>query len=739
VDRRDSHDPSAGATPVTLDNCDREPIHVPGSIQAHGALLAFDRAGRLRWRSATAAQVLGLPVPELGRTLAGEHLGGNAALATALAAEMVADPDPALTPRQHELRLADGRRFELLLHHSGDLVVAEFEPRAPDDDPAAFAIRAHRAIDALRRGRTVQDLLEIAVREVRALTGFDRVMAYRFRHDASGDVVAEAREAALEPYLHRRYPAGDIPAQARRLYTVNTLRLIADVASAPVGLLGDADGPLDLSHGVLRSVSPVHIEYLTNMGVRASMSVSILLGGQLWGMLACHHMAPRHVPYAVRMTCDVIAQVLASGIQGLLAREQERRMAQAASLRSRMVERSLTGDDALAALLPCARELAATLEAGAVVLAERGRIAVEGPVAEAGARALLDWLQGPEAPLDAGLYACHAQAALPPEVAAALQDWCGVLALRHDAVDDGWIVALRREQIETVSWGGRPEKEYAVGPLGPRLTPRGSFAVWRETVRGTAVPWSATELDIARQLLDELGRASGARQAELGRARNQLLAVLGHDLRNPLQAISMSSHLLERGADTAQVGQRIQSATSRMQRLIAQVLDMSRLQSGLGLGFALRPVDLVGLVNAQVDEVQAAFPATVVERRLPAALRAEADPDRLAQLLGNLLSNARHHGLPGRPVAVALRAEGGDAVLQVRNQAPPIAEEQAGQLFSAYKRESLGQARNPGGLGLGLYIAAEIARGHGGDLSYAHDGRDVVFTARWPVQGPAPG
>jgi len=160
---------------------------------------------------------------------------------------------------------------------------------------------------------------------------------------------------------------------------------------------------------------------------------------------------------------------------------------------------------------------------------------------------------------------------------------------------------------------------------------------------------------------------------------------------------------------------------------------------GLGLGFALRPVDLVGLVNAQVDEVQAAFPATVVERRLPAALRAEADPDRLAQLLGNLLSNARHHGLPGRPVAVALRAEGGDAVLQVRNQAPPIAEEQAGQLFSPYNRESLGQARNPGGLGLGLRAAAEIARGHGGDLSYAHDGRDVVFTARWPVQGPAPG
>ncbi|HRL30860.1 MAG TPA: GAF domain-containing protein, partial [Ottowia sp.] len=149
-------------------------------------------------------------------------------------------------------------------------------------------------------------LLQDAVHMVRELTGFDRVMAYRFRADDSGDIVAEERDAALDPYLGWRFPASDIPAQARRLYIENTMRLIADVGSTPVAVRAapGVDQPLDMSHGVLRSVSPIHIEYLQNIGVGASMSLSIVLEGRLWGMLACHHRTPRQVPYVTRAACD---------------------------------------------------------------------------------------------------------------------------------------------------------------------------------------------------------------------------------------------------------------------------------------------------------------------------------------------------------------------------------------------------------------------------------------------------
>lgn len=730
--------PSPVPQDVNLDNCDREPIHIPGHIQPHGALLAFDRGGVLRWVSGNASDVLDVALPALGERLGLAHFDGEAVVALAVAGELATAPEAGAVPRQHDVALA-GRHFHLMLHHSGELLVAEFEPQAPDDDAAAFAIQAHRGLDRLRRARSQEELLEIAVQEVRILTGFDRVMAYRFRHDGSGEVAAESREASLEPFLDRRYPAADIPAQARRLYIASTLRLIADVRAQPAPLLGREPQPLDLSHSVLRSVSPVHIEYLNNLGVGASMSVSIVIGDALWGMIACHHGTARHVPYGLRMACDVLAQVLAARLQSLEAAEHGRRIARAASLRSRMVESLLVTDDTVAALAPSAAEVALALDAEAVVVAEGGRLALHGGIEEPAARALLGWLEAPDVPLQGGLLAISGRAALPPALAQALGPWCGILGLRHDEATAGWVLVLRREQVETIAWGGRPEKHYVNGPLGPRLTPRGSFQEWRETVRDTAVPWSPTDLEIGRQLLDELGRASAARHAELVRARNQLLAVLGHDLRNPLQAISMSSHLLERGADTAKVGQRIQSATSRMQRLIGQVLDMSRLQSGLGLGFAIREVELRELVEALADEVTAALPGTVIDRRLPEALRAHADPDRLSQLLSNLLSNSRHHGAAGRPVTVQLEQDGDHVVLRVRNPAPPIPEDVASQLFSPYKRQSVGNTRNKGGLGLGLYIAHEIARGHGGSLAYTYEDPDVVFTARWPARPPGAG
>jgi chemotaxis family two-component system sensor kinase Cph1 len=718
---------SAAPPPVTLDNCDREPIHIPGHVQPHGALVAIAGGGVLAYASANAASLLGEPLPPLGQVLPPEALGAGAVLRAA--GEALGQSQRSHTIEQ--IRLPGGA-FELIVHRVGDLAVAEFEPRPTTGDEAAlFAFHAHRGMDRLRRQTTVQSLLEAAVEELRALTGFDRVMAYRFRHDASGDVVAESVHASLDPFLHRRYPASDIPAQARRLYVINTLRLIADVNAVPSPVTGRTAEPLDMSHSVLRSVSPVHIEYLRNLGVGASMSVSIVIGGQLWGMLACHHMGPRHVPYAVRMACDVLAQVLAANIQSLLAVEHAQAADAAARLRSRLVEGLLHAEDSLGPLAALAPELMEGFQAHALVVGEAGKIRVQGEVGLAAAQALLEWLESPGVPLDGQLLALDAQSALPAELADRLAGLCGVLALQYDTSVGGWLVLLRKEQIETIAWGGRPEKEVRPGPLGPRLTPRGSFEVWKQTVRGRAEPWTAAQLAAARLMLGELSRAAAARSAEMNRAKNQLMAVLGHDLRNPLQTISMAAHVLERGADGVVMGQRIRSSSSRMQRLISQVLDMSRLQGGLGLAVDRRTMDVAKLVGEVIDEAELAHPDMRFERELPAALQAQADADRLSQLLGNLLSNARHHGAPGEAVRVRLAREAGEVVLAVGNVAPPIPAELVPTLFSPYKAQSAGNRRNPGGLGLGLYIAREIAAGHGGNLAYGHTGSEVVFTLRF--------
>ena len=731
------HSPSSleGAS-VTLDNCAREPIHIPGSIQPHGALIALDLQGRITHASANVAEMLGF-TPVFGRALGAADLDGQDDVLDLIRQVLEEAAHDQVLPLSLEARL-NGRSFDVVVHASGGLVLCEFELRDGDaDEVASFAQKAYRSLDVLKRQRTELRLLEGAVQAIRAMTGFDRVMAYRFRHDDSGDVVAEAVRDDLDPYVGRRYPASDIPAQARRLYTINTLRLIADIGYTPVPLLADAAHaePLDLSHSVLRSVSPVHIEYLSNMGVGASMSVSIVVAGKLWGMIACHHMAPKRVPYSIRMAADVMAQLLASSVQSINAQARAAEVAHAAWLRSEITARVAQGEDPLGVLFSHAEPLRAALGADALLLSLDGKVRTQGIEHEdelAWAGALPAWLSNQTQPL------VHIQQddQLPRDDDGTSPPYCGVLALRYDTQQQGWVVALRREQIETIRWGGKPDKEIAHGPLGPRLTPRGSFDEWRETVRGTAVPWNDTQLEIASQLLDALSRANTDRVVELDRLRSQLWAVLGHDLRNPLQSLSIAANVLDQGQQAGRMSTVIKNSAGRMQRLLRDVLDVSRLQNGLGLAMNVEDLDLVALVLQLIEEISVGYPDMRVTHQLPQRLNLPADPGRLSQLVSNLLSNARHHG--DGAVHVTLREDDGHALLEVSNQAAAIPADEVGNLFNPFKRQSLGKASNRSGMGLGLYIAAQIAQSHQGSIAYRYrdDTGQVVFDVRMPLRPP---
>jgi chemotaxis family two-component system sensor kinase Cph1 len=310
-----------------------------------------------------------------------------------------------------------------------------------------------------------------------------------------------------------------------------------------------------------------------------------------------------------------------------------------------------------------------------------------------------------------------------------------MLALPFDPPGGGWCLLLRTEQIEQVSWAGRPDKSDTYGPLGARLTPRGSFDAWHETVLGRAQPWEAPVQANARLMLSELLRASNARRAQTESTRAQLLAMLGHDLRDPLHSINMAGTLLERGTGDVQptLGKRIQSSSNRMQRLIGQVLDMSRIDGGLGLGLLLEPLDLGMLAEDMVDEMRLAYPGISYEYANPGVTMVRADAGRMSQVLSNLLSNARHHGHVGHPIRVALHTDPGWATLEVANNGSPIADDLAATLFNPFKRNSLHNPRNRTGMGLGLYIVATIVREHEGEISYRHENGQVVFSVRLPL------
>ncbi|MGE0330746.1 MAG: GAF domain-containing protein [Ramlibacter sp.] len=699
---------SPGENPpgVTLDNCDREPIHIPGRIQSHGVLVAFDTRGVVTHLSVNAQALLGAAAPRMGQALAETLFAADPAMHAAVQQCFEAD---GVHVQQVALETVIGERtFELVGHRLGGRVTMELELcLAPGKSFADHAFQGHRALNRLRGQRGISELLEAAVQEVRTITGFDRVMAYRFRLDGSGDIMAEARRDDLEPFLGRRYPASDIPAQARRLYTINTLRNIADVGSVtvPVQAAPGQDEPLDMSHCVLRGVSPVHIEYLTNMGVAASMSISIVIHGELWGMLACHHMTPRHVPYSVRSACDVLAQILGAHVQGLEARLRSQRIDAAATLRARAVESVLLADDGIFALMPLAAQMCEVLDAHGVAFAENAKLATWGEVPVESLQGLVAWLNELQRTQRQPLVAMHELSSLPAALRLRLGNCCGVLAMRFDELSQGWVLFVRKEQLETIAWGGRPVKEYVSGPLGPRLTPRGSFDVWKETVRGQSEPWSAVDLEIAQSLMAELLRVSAGRHAELGHTRNHLLSMLQDEFSDPQERTLSGTN---------------GSGRNRMRRLVSQVLDASRLQAGTPLGLQRTPLDLAQVVAGAIDQARAAFADTRFIRELPRQVPLHGDAARLHQVVASLLDYACVQGEAGEAILVQLRMEAGHAVLEVSHTGADITGDIMASMLNPFRPRGSGHSAIKDELGLSLYIAGGIAREHGGELAFTY-------------------
>jgi len=309
------------------------------------------------------------------------------------------------------------------------------------------------------------------------------------------------------------------------------------------------------------------------------------------------------------------------------------------------------------------------------------------------------------------------------------------MAISIDKVHKSWLLFIRRELIHTIRWGGKPEKQYKIGPLGPRLTPRGSFAEWKETVQGQSEAWSPLDVAMAQELRMDLLKTCNAHNARNERHRIQLMAMLGHDLRDPLNSITMAAQMLEMqdGASSNKLGERIKNSSMRMKRLVHQVLDMSRLQAGLGLPLDIQPTDISLLVRDMLAEHVTAYPDIQLEADIPDNIEAQVDADRIAQVLSNLLSNARHHGLAGLPVKVLLSRHPENIRFCVKNAGPEIPPETVNILFDPFKRRQELNALNKTGLGLGLYIAHQIVAAHQGDIRYEHtDDGYVSFIVHLP-------
>jgi serine phosphatase RsbU (regulator of sigma subunit) len=525
----------AAAESARLAACSQEPIRVPGAVQPYGALLAVDPT------SSVIVQVSENTLDVLGRRpddLLGSPLSVLVDVATMRRLTTALSGPVAAAGEAIGVRIG-ARRFETVVHLSSDgLAIMEFEPAEEATGDRSLAA-LHAAAQRLLVTTTVAELRTATVREIRALTGFDRVMLYHFHPDGHGEIVAEDLADGLEPYLGLHFPASDVPLQARQLYVVRGSRAIPTNEYRPAALLpGDnprTGAPTDLGLADLRSVSPHHLTYMKNMGVAASMSLSMVDRGELIGMISCNNSSPRRVAYGLRRGCETVARQVTLQFRALEGMRELTHRLQLQPVRTRLAEQVADRDDDIGAALVAGNVTLLDLVGadGAVVRLD-GHIATAGllpPAAEIAA--LLERLQA-----EGTVVRTHALGNDYPDLAAVAPSVVGLVALPIGAAGD-YLLWFRRAISQTVDWLGEQSTENRV----TILSPRNSFSSWRQTVTDRARPWSDVELREADELSRDLVRLTAQAGVRRASARFALAASVASGLAETLDATEAATRL----------------------------------------------------------------------------------------------------------------------------------------------------------------------------------------------------
>jgi two-component system, chemotaxis family, sensor kinase Cph1 len=491
-----------------LAECAHEPIQIIGHIQPHGLLFALSEPDLIiRQVSVNVVALLGMSAETLlGCSI--ESVLGAQQFETFRS--QVSSDEPLSAKR---LRIpANGRAIEMhcIAHRHDGVLIVELDLAHGTHSLEPLELDSHIQIPLgrMERASDIVELFRLAAEEIRRLSGFDRVMVYRFDESWNGEVIAESVGAALPVlYLGSRFPESDIPAQARQLFLMNPSRSIADVAAKPVPIIpemGPLTGkPLDLTRSCLRSAAPIHLRYLRNMAVQSSMTLSIVVNHRLWGLMACHGTLPHRLDQPTRSVCELMVQIFAS--QVALRTDNFALLARLASRKA--LEQYMTSVEASESLAEAGHfqsaQLLNLLIADGLVSRVDGLISYRGTTVTE--QLLLPVIARLQSVSSRGIASSNMLAALDPSAASYGSEASGALYIGLTEETGDYLLLLRREIVETLVWAGNPDKAASLDESG-RLRPRASFAAWKETVRGHSLPWSDLELENASFVREQLLR-----------------------------------------------------------------------------------------------------------------------------------------------------------------------------------------------------------------------------------------
>jgi len=490
---------------VDLTDCDREPIHISGQIQPHGVLLVVREP-----------QLEILQVSENTQDLLGfdakSAIGQNLSLFFAevqlekLKACLLNENLKTVNPIKLSVEKS-GKflEFDCILHRWEGVLILELELAKSTENISVFSFyhSVRSTVTQIQNAKNLNDLCQMTVAEIRKVTGFDRVMIYQFNEEGNGAVVAEDKAENLSPFLGLNYPSSDIPKQARKLYLLNWLRLVPDINYKPVPIVSPNNPvnnePLDLSFSVLRSVSPIHIEYLQNMGVVASMSISLIKNEKLWGLIACHHYTPKYLNCEVRAACEFIGQVMSLELQSKEGNEDYDYKLHLKSIQTQIFEDISTSDNLSEVLVKCQHNLLEAVNASGAAIIFGGKCYRVGETPQGEAlNSLTHWVQNN---LKKEIFYTDSFIQFYPEAEEFKDTASGCLAIEISSIHKSYFLWFRPEVIKTVNWAGNPKKTVEIDEDGSeRLSPRKSFELWKENVKCKSLPWKQCEIDAALEL-----------------------------------------------------------------------------------------------------------------------------------------------------------------------------------------------------------------------------------------------
>lgn len=714
---------------LTIDNCDVEPINRPVAIQGHGHMLVFDAGtpDRLFAMSEHVPQLLAIDEELLWTTTTKEWLPPQLYRVY----EEMDRPGTwdAIDPVIVEL---GDKKYNAIRFIDGDKRFIEIEPRSPlgSKAPSAFKV-IRQATEPLKRCHDEESLFQEAAKQVKAATGYDRVMVYRFDEDLHGHVVGEAKEDHLEPFLDLHYPASDIPKIARDLFLLNRSRIITDINLPYHWLkfnpgLGSTPPKLDLTHSQLRATSPVHIEYLQNMGVGASLSLAIIHEGELWGLFACHHYSPYFVSFELRKTLEIISNMFMQRLVEVERQTLDRLQSQYLSLEYELLSSVNTQKDIAVQLIdrkPDYTEMCHS-DGMAFVTSEFGNYSYGFSPEPEELNNIATWLQEN----DKSFFDTHNLMQDLPDNIRPSKEMGGMLAINISNQSHNYILWFRKPVRQVTTWGGNPEQAHLVKPAQDdepaRLSPRKSFEKWQVEIKERSLPWEQTALTMAARVREWMLKKEFERTAskvdQMRREFEHLTYIASHDMQEPLITVMSYLEALQdefaeefQDEDAKYYLERAMAGSQRMRNLIADMLDYSR----IGKERTWDWVDLNEVISHIQDDLEETLEendATIKIARLPMMKGSESE---LRQLFQNLISNAikyRHHD-KAPIVEVSAEYRSPNWCFSVTDNGIGIEEKDYDSVFLLFKRLHPKDVYD--GTGIGLANCKKIVDNYDGHIS----------------------